>query len=78
MMKAGAIMLLALSLAACGRQQATSSPSPDGAASAAASEQARCARGGMEAASDPRCKAASDARFRKFLDGGGRDEHRSR
>jgi conjugative transfer region protein TrbK len=76
MMKAGSILVLAMSLAACDRQQATSSPSPATAASTVTSDQERCARGGVEAANDPRCKATSDARFRKFIGGG--DEHRSR
>lgn len=77
MKKAGPILLFAMSLAACGRQEATSNPSPVTAASTATADQERCAGGGMEAANDPRCKAASDARFRKFMGGGG-DEHRSR
>jgi conjugative transfer region protein TrbK len=78
MMKAGWILVFALSLAACGRQEAISDSRPQADASAASSEQERCAHGGMDAANDPRCKAASDAQFRKFMNGGGSDEHRSR
>lgn len=78
MIKAGTILALTLALTACSRQQATSSASSVAPAASTTSEQERCAHGGVAAASDPSCKASSDARFRKFLNGGGGDEHRSR
>lgn len=66
----------ALALGACNRAPASSPRSEQAAVSAADVE--RCSKGGMGAANDPDCKAASDQRFRQFLDGGGTSEHRNR
>lgn len=64
-----------LALGACNQKPAADAPASGQASTAV--QQDRCARGGMEAANDPSCKAAADQRFDKFINGGG-DEHRRR
>ena len=72
-----AAVVAALALSACGRSQATTG-SNEPTYSTAARDVERCSKGGMDAANDPACKAASDQRFRDFMDGGGSSEHRNR
>ena len=71
------VIAAALALSACGRSQATTGRN-EPSHSTAATDLERCSKGGMDAANDPACKAASDRRFRDFMDGGGSSEHRNR
>ena len=73
MMRTASLLLFASSLlAGCG-QEAVSTPKAEPTQVKVPALDEFCARGGMEAAKDPRCKAAADERFRKFMDGGGDD-----
>lgn len=72
-----AITAAALALNACGQSQATTG-SNESTHPTTASDVERCSKGGMDAANDPACKAASDQRFRDFMNGGGSSEHRNR
>ncbi|MFC3070466.1 hypothetical protein [Phenylobacterium soli] len=72
-----AVVSAALVLSACDQSRATNHES-EPAHAASAGDVDRCSKGGMAAANDPTCKAASDQRFREFLDGGGDREHRNR
>ncbi|MBL8772188.1 MAG: hypothetical protein JNK30_12465 [Phenylobacterium sp.] len=75
MTKPAVLFLVVAALSGCGQKPAAeSSPASQ---SAAVVGQDKCARGGMNAANDPGCKAAADERFDKFINGGG-DEHRRR
>ena len=62
-------------LAGCSQKTTTQAASEPSNPASAAPVDEFCAHGGMEAARDPRCKAAADQRFRKFMKGGGGDEH---
>lgn len=73
MIRAASLLLLVSGLlAGCG-QEASSTPATEPVRDKLPPLEEFCARGGMEAAKDPRCKAAADERFRKFMDGGGGD-----
>lgn len=69
------LFLVLTTLSGCDQKPVGEAPTP--AQSAAVVAQDKCARGGMDAANDPSCKAAADKRFDSFINGGG-DEHRRR
>ena len=72
-----ACSLAAIGLVACDGHRSNGGPPPAQPVSSASTPD-RGAKGGAAAVDDPTCKAEADARLKNFLDGGGKDEHRSR
>lgn len=69
------VSMAALALSGCGRPAEPARPSAKTVGTPSAAQAEFCKRGGMAAANDASCKAAADARFEKFMKGGGGDEH---